>query len=359
MTDQEKIAQLLYKHSQGTIRAEEWEQLQEWVRSSPNNQYLFNRLNNGETLDAGLSEFHPNNKKSLGDQVWTSISQQLPGTKPAAAQETLNETTDHSINIERDQPAYRKLFFTKWRAAAAAILLLASGYVFFFNNKGSGSQDQVVVQTFPAENKQILLPDGSEVKLSANTTLEYASDFKNQRDIIFSGEGFFKVTKDPGHPFKIMLPDNLVVEVVGTSFNINSYHNAISTSLLVTEGVVKVHKGEALLGTLTKGEQIIYNRTSASAVITTKTINERTEDSSSAAMDVWTYDAMSISDLSALLNNQFGISLINKTGKNIYSATDASLNFNKQQSPQEIVAVFCSVTHYKYQWIDERTVILQ
>lgn len=358
MTDQEKIAQLLYKHTQGNISAEEWGQLQEWIQSSQNNQYLFDRLNGG-SIDAVISEFHPNNKKLLNDQIWASIAQRLSETNPAVTREILDEAIHYNADIESDRPRYRKLSFTKWWAAAAAIILLTSGYLFLFNKKGTADQDQVVVQTFPAENKRILLPDSSEVELSANTTLEYASDFKNQRHIVFSGEAFFKVTKDSRHPFKIKLPDNLVVEVVGTSFSINSYQHALSTSLLVTEGVVKVHKDETLLGTLKKNEQIIYNRTNSRVVIETKTIGEQKEDSPVSETAVWTYDAMSIADLSTLLNNQFGISLINKTGKDSYSTTGANLNFNKQQSPQEIVAVFCSVTHYKYSWTDKRTVILQ
>lgn len=358
MTGQEKIAQLLYKHTQGTISAEEQEQLQDWVRSSPNNQYVFDRLNNSETIDAGLSEFHPNNKRKLSDQIWASVSQQLPEANLTAVEETPNKAIDYNINTDSKSPVYRKLSFTKWWAAAAGIILLISVYLFLFNKKDTGSSNPVIVQTSPAGNKRILLPDSSEVRLSANTTLEYASDFKNQRNVILSGEAFFKVAKDRRHPFKIKLPDNLVVEVVGTSFNINSYQHAISTSLLVTDGVVKVLKNETLLGTLKKNEQIIYNRTNSSIVIKTKTINEPKEDSA-AVTGIWTYDAMSIADLSTLLKNQFGISLINNTGKDIYSTTGANLNFNKQQSSQEIVAVFCSVTHYKYSWTNKHTVMLQ
>ena len=360
MTEQEKIAQLLYKYTQGNISAEEWEQLQDWVRSSPNNQYLFDRLSNSSSISGAISEFHPGNKELLGDQIWASIAQRLPDANPAVSREIPDEVIRLNRNVESDQHGYRRSFFKKWHvAAAAAVILLTSGYLFFFNKKEVGNGDQIVVQTFPAESKRLLLPDSSEVELSANTTLEYASDFKNQRHIVLSGQAFFKITKDSRHPFKIKLPDNLVVEVVGTSFSINSYQHALSTSLLVTEGVVKVHKGETLLGTLKKNEQIIYNRTNSSVAIETKTINEQKEDSPAPGTAVWTYDAMSIADLSTLLNKQFGISLVNNTGKDSNSTTGANLNFNKQQSPREIVAVFCSVTHYKYSWTDKHTVILE
>lgn len=359
MTDQEKIVQLLYKYTQDAINAQEWEELQEWVRSSPNAKYLFDRLSNGETLDAALSEFHPNNKKLTGDQIWMSVARQLPQANPSVIQETGGNTMPRNINIARNRVGNGKIIFKKWWAAAAAVILLISGYLFFFNNKVAPVPEQITVHTSPAENKRMFLPDNSEVELGANTTLEYALNFKNQRNIVLVGKATFDVMKDPEHPFRIMLPDDLVVEVVGTSFNINSYQHALSTSLQVTEGVVKVLKGEILLGTLKKGEQIIYNRESASAVITTKTINEQKGDSSALATGVLTYDAMSISDLSALLNDQFGISLVNKTGKDIYSTTGANLNFNKKQSAREIVAVFCSVTRYKYNWADKNTVILQ
>ena len=79
------------------------------------------------------------------------------------------------------------------------------------------------------------LPDGSTVFLASNTSLEYHSDFKNTRDIKLDGEAFFDVARDEGHPFKIETQYGNV-KVLGTSFNVNTKHNA--TKVSVNSGLV-------------------------------------------------------------------------------------------------------------------------
>ena len=51
------------------------------------------------------------------------------------------------------------------------------------------------------------------------------------------GEVYFKVAKDPSHPFKISARD-LLIRVVGTSFNVNATNKTMS--VFVNEGIVDV-----------------------------------------------------------------------------------------------------------------------
>lgn len=67
-----------------------------------------------------------------------------------------------------------------------------------------------------AEAKQITLPDGSLVDLSANSEVAFNANW-DQRDVSLSGEAFFEVEKGESFTVKTELGN---VRVLGTSFNV-------------------------------------------------------------------------------------------------------------------------------------------
>ena len=92
----------------------------------------------------------------------------------------------------------------------------------------------------PDSTTRIVLPDGSIVKLNANTKLEYPERFSaHLRTVKLSGEAFFEVTKDSLHPFKIEMA-NAAVVVLGTSFNVSAYPGADRVEVNVETGKVKL-----------------------------------------------------------------------------------------------------------------------
>lgn len=87
---------------------------------------------------------------------------------------------------------------------------------------------------------QISLPDGTQVWLNASSVLKFPSAFSSaERRVELSGEAYFEVAKNPHQPFKVTTSQQLV-EVLGTHFNINSYHNEAATKTVLFEGAVKV-----------------------------------------------------------------------------------------------------------------------
>ena len=79
--------------------------------------------------------------------------------------------------------------------------------------------------------KVIVLEDGTEVILNAESSLKYPSKFsKNIREVIVEGEAFFKVSKS-NIPFVVKVND-VAIKVYGTSFNVKSRDNSISTVLV-------------------------------------------------------------------------------------------------------------------------------
>lgn len=101
----------------------------------------------------------------------------------------------------------------------------------------------------------IVLADGSKAILNVASSLKYPVAFiGNERRVEITGEVYFEVSKDPSKPFIVDTHKDKIT-VVGTSFNVNSYHDEpyIKTSLL--EGIVRI--GEL---TLKPGQAYIDGR---------------------------------------------------------------------------------------------------
>lgn len=97
------------------------------------------------------------------------------------------------------------------------------------------------ISTAAGENYQVILPDGSKIKLNALSSLKYPASFAFQTDrkVELTGEAYFEVAKDKNHPFKVKTSSQ-EVEVLGTHFNICSYADHASTQTTLLEGSVKV-----------------------------------------------------------------------------------------------------------------------
>lgn len=86
---------------------------------------------------------------------------------------------------------------------------------------------------------KVVLSDGTEVLLNANTRLSYPTVFKGkERIVLLEGEAYFNVTKDVEHPF-IVKSGGMQVRVLGTQFNVCGY-SPKDTRVTLIEGKVAV-----------------------------------------------------------------------------------------------------------------------
>ncbi|ASZ11996.1 FecR domain-containing protein [Chitinophaga pendula] len=92
----------------------------------------------------------------------------------------------------------------------------------------------------PGTDYKLELSDGSIVWLNASSTLHFPFNFTGDtREISIRGEAFLQIKKQANKPFIVHLPHS-TVNVLGTSFNINTYDSThIKVSLL--EGAVKMN----------------------------------------------------------------------------------------------------------------------
>jgi transmembrane sensor len=166
-------------------------------------------------------------KKDLPSEVqqqrmWSGIQQQLEVPAPL-----------HLVAVK----GYRRW----WQVAAivAGILLLgaAGKWILFANNKQ-------LYTTHNGETRVIALPDGSQVTLNANSSLEYEANWSDEqeRHVWVKGEAYFEVAPKYNkrrEPTRFVVhTSDLNVEVLGTSFNVNDRH--AQTAVVLNTGKVRV-----------------------------------------------------------------------------------------------------------------------
>lgn len=144
-----------------------------------------------------------------------------------------------------------------YRMAAAIIIGLLVGYSGLFIYK-EVRFEKVIASSGIMEVK---LPDGSNITLNAGSKIIFPKSFKRaSRDIKLEGEGFFDVFSDPLRPFSVHSGD-VIVEVLGTSFNVDASSDDRSVSVVVTDGKVAVYRKseKATAQHLAVGEKAEYS----------------------------------------------------------------------------------------------------
>lgn len=107
---------------------------------------------------------------------------------------------------------------------------------------------------------QVDLPDGTKVWVNAASTLRFPSHFSGtERLVELDGESYFEVAKSTHMPFRVRLKNGVIVEVLGTHFNINSYSSEPLKATLL-EGSIKINTASATK-VLSPGQEGTVNNT--------------------------------------------------------------------------------------------------
>ncbi len=149
-----------------------------------------------------------------------------------------------NIAVEMDRGSLPDSIATKWfrsgltwLSVAASVLLLAG--IGWYYRMGTTHE----IRTDFGEIRELLLEDGTQVTLNANSRLEYSGDFPEQdiRSVRIHGEAFFKVAKrelaGKKQPF-VVYANGLAVHVLGTEFNVTTRRGKVAVTL--EEGLVRV-----------------------------------------------------------------------------------------------------------------------
>lgn len=116
-----------------------------------------------------------------------------------------------------------------------------------------------------------LLPDSSVVWMHAEAAISYPKVFDDDKRIVsFSGEGFFDITKDKTRPFSIQSGE-MVIKVLGTSFNVKAPAKKNEFSISVVTGSVEVSapdkEQKAQLVVLKPQQQVVFESLTKKLII--------------------------------------------------------------------------------------------
>ncbi|MFL5747484.1 MAG: FecR family protein [Niastella sp.] len=114
-------------------------------------------------------------------------------------------------------------------------------------SKGTGtSKVEVLWNTLSTSKGQtypLLLGDGSKITLNSESSISYPVAFTGDlREVRITGEVFFEVAHDASKPF-IVSAGNMVLQDLGTSFNVNAYSDEDAVKATLVEGSILVKKG--------------------------------------------------------------------------------------------------------------------
>lgn len=202
--------------------------------------------------------------------------------------------------------------------------------------------------TAPAHQRlRVVLPDSSIVWLQAASRLRYPEKFDGKkREVFLEGKGFFDIHPDEQHPF-LVHSGGLTTTVLGTSFNIDAYHDAGQVVITVISGSVKIADSLKLLDVLLPAEQIRYDKHQQAFV---KAVVDTT------ACIAWTagkikFEHETMAVIAAELERWYGVQFLFK---------DAALRncryrayFDDTISLEKLLDVICTVNNIQYK-IDEK-----
>ncbi|AEW01223.1 hypothetical protein A4D02_32880 [Niastella koreensis] len=285
------IGQLIIKHLQETITADETHTLQQWIAADEKHQILFNKLTNSDWLQQAVHD-HAESETRIKERVFAALPymQDAHTDSPKSWVRWMSVAASVLIVVSIGwyiwQGKTKPAIVAEQQTPVATVipaggnkatLTLADGTVIDLDKAGNGtiategkttvnkkengqleyksatSTKQAVytynmLKTPRGGQYQLLLPDGSKVWLNAASSIRYPTAFVgNERRVEITGEAYFEITHDAVRPFKVMIyPAEGAtgrggeVEVLGTHFNINAYgdEQPIVTTLL--EGKIKI-----------------------------------------------------------------------------------------------------------------------
>lgn len=176
------------------------------------------------------------NNKAPDRQSQFALAQRI---QPGSNQATLTLADGHTIDLSESQDG----------------IVIGDGGITYRDGSGIGlatvaeqggqdekqrAVDQLKLSTPRGGQYQVMLPDGTNVWLNAESTLRYPSKFTgSDRVVEIVGEAYFAVAKDSKKPFKVVSRGQ-TIEVVGTEFNIAAYPDEDDTKTTLVTGKVKV-----------------------------------------------------------------------------------------------------------------------
>lgn len=223
--------------------------------------------------------------------------------------------TDYWPKIEENQRrnnkneplSQRQSSREKWSIAAGMLIIV--GFISFLLINQIPVKETMSYQTGYGETLEVNLPDGSLVTLNANSKINWDNHWqeKGERRVELEGEAFFSVQHTEDDQKFYVETRDLLVEVLGTSFNVDSRQE--STQVYLEEGKVQLRLDQLkdTIFSMVPGEKITYKSIEQTVE---KTLNETMTSSAAWKNGVLNFKAMTFAEVLKKLAEIYGKSFI-------------------------------------------------
>jgi transmembrane sensor len=221
MNQDQTIDDLLAKYLADETDTHEADIVGDWIGTSEDNQKVFDQ---SKLIFEGVTSLK-NQQKVDVDAAWRKLN-------------IKSEVTDN----QKVKPVV-KLNWVNNFLKIAAVLVVLFGLWFVAAKQFVVPKNDVL--SFKTDNISVekILPDGTKILLSKNSSITYPNVFEGDtREINLEGEAFFDVHHDAAHPF-IIHAQGTDIKVLGTSFNVKAYNAQVQ--VVVKTGRVRFSKNDA------------------------------------------------------------------------------------------------------------------
>ena len=212
-------------------------------------------------LDRYLKGKCSEEERKLVEEWYAMLDDETPEIKEselalisARMKDTLEEKINPTVSFTERTRSGRVIMFAI--AASVIGILIMAGYFISAPIETPGFVHNTTVTIVDEHNetlvpKKITLSDGSVVTLAPGSALKYPQEFvTDKREVQLTGTSFFEIARDTEHPFRVF-SENLITQVLGTSFTIQSDESTQAHEVSVRTGKVSVSRN-------TQGQQQLY-----------------------------------------------------------------------------------------------------
>lgn len=240
---------LIIPKLKGEVSAEEKRKLEEWLRSS-NNEDLFHELEMlWDKIQSNVADYSPDT-----EYYWNELKKRM-------------DKSTNNVALSVPLKAKKASIINKmYKYAAAASIVVALGCSFYLGFMNGMPVDNMLVYSNISGKSRVELPDGTEVWLHSKTDICYDASMKgDERLVDVDGEAFFDVEHDKDKPF-VVRTDGLRIVVHGTKFNVDACSSEDNVFVSLLEGSVSLET-VADRQYLHPGETATFNKKNHSIMI--------------------------------------------------------------------------------------------
>lgn len=220
--------------------------------------YIKNMGNNNEELKHMIKNVYDNICKDHPSFSYVNETGELVFTDPQQP-DTINQfshpVVDQNLKVIK---VYRRVLLL------AAILIVTSLILVGVKRFSEGQKNKLataaIIQTTntaSGEIKKVVLPDGSQAWLNANSSISVPEYFsKNDRKVELVGQALFKIKQEPNVPFIIKTSRVTAQSDGAAQVDVKAYAGENDVTVFVGQGLASVWKDDKVMAQLTAGRLV-------------------------------------------------------------------------------------------------------